>query len=323
MIRATRPGRRPSRSQRHRAEVRRHADRAERLAEIEALAVGAAECLDRVGLRTRLDALCDSRQAERARQPDDRLDEDRVHVGRRQAVDERCAIFSWSSGNSRRCASDEWPVPKSSRASRTPSIAQPPRPRGCSGLRISDALGDLQHEALRREAGLDEHLRDLVRRARGRASWRGERLTFSRGRQRRAAPATSRAWRQASRRTQSPERHDQPGLLGDGMNWPGGTSPRAGWIQRTSASTADDAARSRGRRWAGSARRARRARSALAGRSRAPGAPRPARASAARRHAKLRLAAALGLVHGHVGVAEQRRRPLVRRARGGDADAGA
>ena len=50
----------------------------------------------------------------------------------------------------------------------------------------------------------------------------------------------STAWRQPSRSTQRPIGTIRPISSANGMNWSGGTRPRSGWRQRSSASTPDD-----------------------------------------------------------------------------------
>ena len=124
----------------------------------------------------------------------------------------------------------------------------------------------------------------------------------------------------------APDRHDQAGLLGDGMNSPGSSRPRSGGSQRTSASRpaisplaqGDDrlvverAARSRSSAW-------RRSRSTSSRRS----APRP---HLGVEELAAGAAAFLGPVHGGVGVADQQvgvGRLARSRPGDGDPDAGA
>ena len=91
-----------------------------------------------------------------------------------------------------------------------------------------------------------------------------------------------RAWRQPSRSTQRPIGTIRPVSSASGMNCVGGTRPRSGWCQRSSASTPETAAVGEAHDAAGSAARAGRWRSRAAGRRAARAARARPRASRAR-----------------------------------------
>ena len=107
--------------QRRRAEIAGNAELRERRAEVEALAVPAAELGERVpwAAVSIPSATTSSPSDDASRTIASMKTRSTWPLGR--PATNGCAIFNESSGNSRRCASDEWPVPKSSSASETPS----------------------------------------------------------------------------------------------------------------------------------------------------------------------------------------------------------
>ena len=114
------------------------------------------------------------------------------------------------------------------------------------------------------------------------------------------APAGRRA-----RSTQRPSGTIRPVSSASGMNASGRTRPRCGCIQRTSASTPDDAAGRQSRRSAGSAGRTRRRRGRAAGRPAGRGGAARPRACAARTRRSGPCRRSWHDVHRDVGVAQQ------------------
>ena len=190
------------------------------------------------------------------------------------------SIFSVSTGSTFRCASDDWPVPKSSMPMRTPRAAS-----WCSTstapLAVLDEHGlvDLEHQQRRiesrgREHGLDD--RDEL----GVVELAGREVDRDRER-RLVRQLRAPACRLRARFVQDPraDRHDQAGLLRDLEEVGGLRAGRARGAPTARALRCRSSPSGRTRRPAGSARGTRRARARAASRSRSRAAARPGRAS--------------------------------------------
>ena len=210
------------------------------------------------------------------------------------------SILRMSTGSCRSRTSDQYPVPKSSMAMRTPSPRSPPDLRDDHVGRRHRALGDLEHEALRPEAGPGEHVRDLVDQTR---------VVELSGREVHGDAPTSSGhsaacWHALAAAPTQPIAPMSPVSSASGMNRSGPSRPRWG------------AASARGPRHSGGCRRPARARAGSGGAARRGRRPRPGRRAATSRsprrvvHVRFEqgqpaLAGGLGPVHGDVGAAQQ------------------
>ena len=150
---------------------------------------------------------------------------------------ERQSILSTSTGNRRRCPSEEYPVPKSSSARRTPSAVSAPNTSPESSDSSSMAVSVISRVSRSgRQPVPGQRLGDRPRQG-GWVSCRAERLTaMLSGSRCSGRPAFQCAtWRSASSSTHLAERHDQPGLLGGGdelrglaTSRPAGAPPQPG-----------------------------------------------------------------------------------------------
>ena len=117
-------------------------------------------------------------------------------------------------------------------------LAQRPQ-RSRPGLRLvhQDALGDLELEQVGRQAGLGEDRRRPASTRSGWVNWRADRLTLMTSCDPGSVSSQARACRQAVSSTQRPIGMIRPVSSASGMNDSGGTRPRVGCCQRTSASS--------------------------------------------------------------------------------------
>ena len=239
-------------------------------------------------LRARLDALGDARELQRRRQLDDRPGQRAaLVVAGIEAVDERLGHLQDVDREAAQVAQRRVARPEVVDGQPHAERLQRGQPLDRRlGVVHQHGLGDLQHQRRRRQPGVAPARPRRRSTMSGSSSWRPHRFTDMIARLGRRELRQPRG-RLTARGAQdlAPELDDRPFSSASGMNCGGGTRPRRGCVQRTSASTpASVSPVQRDDRLVVDAR-ARRARSRAAARPRAPGARAPRPASTPRRRA--------------------------------------